>query len=239
MTFTQIETKFYQYAGLQSSNITDSVLNVFISEALRKVVSRIMVNDYRWQYDDSNHSDLPIATTTITSGQQDYGLATSHLTIDRVEIKDSNGDWKALKQIDQQRLKGDRRIALAEYKSVNGRPEEYDVLGNSVFLYPTPDYTQAASLKLYFTREPLTFDYTVDTLSDGSGSASSEPGFNSLFHDLIPLYAAYDYALSRNKGNASLLFNEIQRLEMLLEDFYGLRNRDTRHRLTVSTDSNR
>ena len=46
-----------------------------------------------WQWDDSNQTDLPQATTDLVSGQSRYTMPTSALTIKRVEIKDENGSW--------------------------------------------------------------------------------------------------------------------------------------------------
>lgn len=186
--------------------------------------------DARWQFDDTNQSDLPIATTTLTSGQQDYSVATSHLTIDRVEVKDSAGNWHLLKPIDQHDIGG----ALAEYQETTGLPTEYDIVGSSIFLYPTPNYTQTASLKVYFTRPPVAYTDTAD-LTDSSKS----PGFNPLFHDLIPFWIAYDYAMLNSMKNANGYFGHIQMLEKELYDFYGLRKRDERPRMTPNFESNK
>lgn len=206
---------------------------IAINEAYDHVTSLILQSDSRWQYDDTNQTDLPIATTDLVSGQKDYGLSTSHLTIDRVEVKDSAGNWHALSQIDQQELKRDKSIALSEYQETNGVPEEYDVIGTSVFLYPTPNYLQSASLKIYFTRGPASF--TSNEVSTGT----KNPGFNSLFHELIPLWVSYNYAVENGLQSANGFFAAIQRLETSLSDFYGLRNRDFRSHLSVSSDSNK
>lgn len=217
--------------------MTDANLNSYIQPATEYVVAKINKADNTWQWDDTNQSDLKIATATVTSGQKDYTLSTAHLSIDRVEIKDSSGNWTRLKQIDQQDLKGGRSQALAAYQSTSGLPQEYDVAGSSIFLYPTPNYTQAASLKIYFTRGPLHFDYTTDTFTDSSGSVSSSPGFASLFHDLIPLKAAYDYCLMNIPELTGGYLAEILRIEKDLECFYGERNRDSRPRLSVIADN--
>lgn len=263
MTFGNIQSRTFDLVQTNDTNYTDAALSRAVNEAIRRVGSLILRHDRRWQYDDSNNTDLPVATTTITSAQQDYALATAHLSIDRVELKDSSGRWRRLVPFDQQDIKRNatspnygtsglisgfnQNTALAvgettrtgAYQEANGIPKEYDLIGSSVFLYPTPNFTQAASLKVYFTREPKMFDYSDDKFEDDTGSAASVPGFNSLFHDLIPLWAAYDYAISVGKQNGNQLMTEIIRKEQELIDSYGQRDRDTRGGFSISRDSNK
>lgn len=229
MTFQDIQNRIYFLTHTNVNSFTKADMNLAVNRALERVVSLINRYDRRWQFDDSNLSDLPVATTTLTANQQDYSLATSHLTIDRVEVKDEDGDWHLLTPIDPRDIK----YAMAEYQKTAGDPIEYDKIGNSIFLYPKPDYTQAASLKVYFTRAPLGFDYSDDKFTDDTGSAASEPGFNSLFHDLIPLWASYDYSMANSLQSANQLFIEIQRKEKELVDFYGRRSRDEKNIMTL------
>lgn len=230
MTFTEITNKVYFLTSTDSNSYPIADLTRSANSAVERVVSLINGADSRWQFDDTNQTDLPVATATLTAGQQDYALATSHISIDRVEVKDESGNWHVLSPIDVRELTRDKKQAISSYKSTNGIPEEYDKMGNSIFLYPAPSYTQASSLKVFFTRPPVAFT-TSDT--------TATPGFNSLFHTLIPLWASYDYAVAYRPDLANGLMAEINRLEKEVEDFYGLRARDFRPRMTVSTDSNR
>lgn len=257
----------YFLTSTDSTSYSAANLTLAVGRALERVVSLINRNDSRWQWDDSNYTDLPSATLTVTSGQQQYTLATSHRTIDRIEVKDSGGSWKRLLQIDQQNLKrgatsvgvsgqisntqgGDVALALGEttpstgrtgaYKASTGVPTEYDVSGIRIYLFPVPNYTLAAAMRIYFTRTPLLFVYTGDAagaFSDSTGSAASSPGFDPLFHDLLAQWASYDYERNFKKDNSRL--TEIQRLELELVDSFGRRNRDSREGFTVSMDSNK
>jgi hypothetical protein len=251
MTFAELKTRVYFLTGTDVNSYSNANLTLAIGRALERVVSLINRSDSRWQWDDSNYSDLPSATLTITSGQQQYSLATTHLSIDRIEVKDSSGSWRKLAPIDQTLITRDREQALAlgegtpstgrtgAYKSGTGIPSEYDVRGINFFLFPTPDFTQSASIHIYFTRVPLLFDYVTGQFTDSTGSTASSPGFNSLFHDLIALWASYDYAFAFGKQNANAIFAEIVRKEDELQKFYGQRNRDERPRITISQDSNK
>lgn len=233
MTISDIVNDIYRRTKTNSSSFAAADMLIMINSAYNRVASLILRYDSRWQWDDTNQTDLPIATTALVSGQQDYSLATTHLTIDRVEIKDPSGNGHALKQIDQQLLKRDRSVALTEYQVTSGIPNEYDLVGNSVFLYPAPNYSQAASLKLYFTRGPAEFTSAEVT------TGTKTPGFNSLYHELIPLWVSYNYAVENGLNSAPGFLAEIQRKEYDLEKFYGLRNRDSRGGFRVSTDSNK
>lgn len=224
MQYSDIKSKVYLLTKTNSTSFPNADLVILANNAMERVASLINRADRRWQWDDTNQSDLPIATTTITSGQQDYAIATAHLSLDRVEIKDSSGAWHLLRPIDQHDV---RYQALGAYRSTNGLPQEYDIIGNSIFLYPTPNYTQAASLKVHYTRAPVAFV---------AGDTTATPGFNSLFHDLIPLWVSYEYALANGLKNANQLFVEIVRKEEELEKFYGSKNRYERPRMSVSTN---
>lgn len=241
MTYAQIQSKIYLLTKTNSASLTDANLNLYTQPAEDRIASLIMRADSRWQYDDDNRNDLPSATTAITADQQDYSIPTSHLTVERVELKDSGGQWHLLTPIDRRDV---RFEPLAEgessrtgaFQSGTGRPLFYDKKARSILLYPVPNFTQAASLAVYFTRGALKFDYTDDKFTDDTGSASSSPGFAELFHDLIPLWAAYNYAIANGLRNANQLLAEIQRLEAELDEFYGNRNRDERPRFTLSTN---
>lgn len=213
MNYTNIINKSYFLTKTNLVSFPIADMTILANNALDRVCSLIIKSDGRWQFDDSNQTDLPIATTALVANQKDYALATSHLEITRVEIKDTNGDWTVLQPFDQK----DTAQALAEFMDTPGTPKFYDKLGNSVFLYPSPDYSQAASLKVYFTRG-MSYFIVSDT--------TKEPGFSSLYHDLIPLWISYEYAIANGLPNSALLFAEITRKETELVDNYQKRSKD-------------
>lgn len=229
MPILDIVTKIYKDTNTNAISYPASNMLIEINSAYNRVVSLIMESDNRWQWDDTNQTDLPIATSSIITGQQDYSLSTSHLTIDRVELKDTSGNWTKLDPIDQHDVVGESLIS--HLGPGTGIPIQYDKLGNSVFLYPIPNYTQVASLKLYFTRGPALFSST--DVSTGT----KQPGFNSLFHELIPLWVIYNYYITKIPTLALGIMNMIILKENEIVKFYGLRNRDERPRMGVSTNS--
>lgn len=64
---------------------------------------------------------------------------------------------------------------------------------------------------------------TLWTTSDLS-TGTAVPVFDSLYHDLIALWASYEYASENVMANANAFFNSIQILEKSLADFYGNRS---------------
>jgi hypothetical protein len=225
MTITDIVNKIYFLTKTNSSSFLASDMLIAINNAYERVASLILTCDGRWQWDDTNYTDFPIATTALVSGQQDYSLATTHLDILGVEIKDTNGNWTTLTPIDQKDI--DYAPSATDFMEGNGLPVYYDKLATSVFLYPAPNYSQSASLKIRFQRGPDVFTSAQVT------TGTKIPGFNSLYHDLIPLWVSYEYCYANGLPTANAFMNEITRKEESLKEDYALRNKDENLRLRV------
>ena len=237
MTFSNTTTKdgiiqdceFWLF-GANYGTITNNsnLLNTFTAlsnRALDSVSIIAMGADDRWQFDDTNHTDYPIATTNLVTDQRDYVLSVSHLRITRVEIKDDQGNWTILTPFDL----ADIGIARDEFMNTSATPMYYDKLGNSLFLYPAPNYSQSASLRVYFQREPSYFLSTDTTKS---------PGFASIFHRLVPLNACLDYATANNLTDKITVLNtKIKEQEEEIKKFFGRRNRDERLTMRAVTTS--
>ena len=182
----------------------------------RRVNSWIWNMTGKWEYDDENFTTLPIATTDLVNSQQDYSLPSTAQKVFRVEIKDINGDWYELHPIDQSDIKNQ---AMSEFYETAGRPVYFDLIGNSILLYPKPDTTQitaTAGLNVYFSREINEFT---------TSSTSTEPGFNADFHRLISMGSALDRALSNGMNDKiTYLRQEINLMKEDLNHYYGSRN---------------
>jgi hypothetical protein len=209
---------------LTSTNVNSfpkAQITVEANNALDRLAALIFSADHRWQFDDTNQTDLPIATTALVANQQDYSIITAFIEITRAEIKDSSGNWNKLMPLDQTDVYNQ---SLTDFMKTAGLPVYYDKIANSVFLYPKPNYSQADSLKLYFKRGPSYF------IGDGSDDTKT-PGINTLFQDLIPYWIAYNFAIANGKKNAPLLKAEIDAKEDSLREHYALRDKDDRPRL--------
>lgn len=195
-------------------------LNAFtglLNRALDKVSNLIMSCDGRWQYDDTNYTDLPIGTTTLIDGQQDYGISVSHQKILRVEVLNKDGKYVKLESVDINTVEG---FGMTEFMNTGGTPKFYEIQSNSLFLYPKPQVgfvTMLAGLKVFFQRSP---SYFVST------DTTKTPGFATTFHRLVARWACYDYALSRQLPIVKAIRDEISVLEQELQDFYDNKNMD-------------
>lgn len=205
--------------GLSSSDTTSYPINDFTrsaNEALKLTNQIIWQSSGEWEFDDSNYSTLPTATTNMVASQKDYQMPSYAQKIDRLEVMDVGGDWHKVIPFD----KGMTKEALDELYTTTGLPEYYDMVGNSINLYPSPDATTCtltAGLKLYFSREMNEF-----TIAD----TTKEPGFLQDFHRMISLGAALDWAMPKGLSVITSLQNQISAMKENIKAFYGSRDRD-------------
>lgn len=208
--YTQITGNASRLAGIVN----------FLNEAYSRYFDLAMRADGRWQIDDTNYTTVPIATANLVSGQQDYGLNTTHIKLLQVEIKDSAGTWRPLGKIDESDFARNDQ-SLSQYydnsgTAVTGIPLEYNLIGVSVFLYPTPNYNSTNGLRVRFQRPPSYF-LTTDT--------TKVPGFPEIHHTYLTDYASYKYAISRGLAVADRFALEVAKWEQkTIPEFYNRRN---------------
>ena len=170
---------------------------------------------HRWQIDDSNLATLPHLTTTLIDSQKDYTLPSGYLRVERVEIKDANGDYKVLKPLDHRDIKD----GYLTYEETDGEPRYFDLVGNSLLLFPAPatnDVTLVEGLRVHILREIDIFA-TDDT--------TQQPSFPEPFHRICVYGAAYDYFLSRKDYEAAQsLRNELSLMIEALSKFTAQMN---------------
>ena len=197
-----------------------AIFTNFLNEAYNRYADLAM-KVLGWNFDDTNFTTVPIATADLVDGQQDYGLATTHIQILSVEIKDAaSGSWKLLKEIDEKEFvqRGDSLSAHYDNAgtAIEGVPNEYNMIGTSLFLYPTPSYNSTAGLKVRFQRPPSYFA-TTDT--------TKEPGIPDTHHYYLSDYASMKYAMLRSLDSANKLIGLINTWEQkTIPEFYGRRN---------------
>jgi len=211
------------YGKISGSTSLLQTFTRYCNQALDHITTNILECDNRWQYDDTTYTDFPIATGNLVNNQKDYQLAVTHLKILGISVKDSTGNWQKLMQIDPQDYPLIDRDELWKTASV---PLYYDIMANSVFLYPAPataQMTLTAGLKIYYQRPPNYFA-TTDT--------TKVPGFPSLFHRLVALWASLFYCQANTiTDKASSLTSEIKYIEDQMDSYYSSRNVDSKTRL--------
>lgn len=194
---------------------------------LRTLVAWIWEVNDDWQYDDSNLATLPIATTNMVAAQKDYELPTI-AKIERCEVMDNNGDWVIVKPIDWKQV---TETAMEEFRETDGLPEYYDMVGNSLMLYPAPsatDCTLANGLKIYVERD-------IDAFS--STDTTQEPGVPDNFHRILSLGAAMDYCLAKGlMDKAKDFLTMIEYMKKEVQRFYSKRNIDMKVKIHANRE---
>ena len=190
--------------------------------------------DKRFQWDDTNHTKLPIGTTNLVANQSDYSFlqdeqGNSIVTLTRLDILETTGGsaYRQLNLIDQNEVSG----GLDDYRDTAGTPLEYDkIADNIVRLYPKPSANVTSGLKFYFQRTPSYF--TAD-------DTTKSPGVSPLLHRGFVIAGAYDGALTLGLPNLQPLLIERQREEEKMKLYFSDRNNDTIRRMTVTNHDNR
>lgn len=185
------------------------------NRGLDKAVSLILKSDGRWQWDDDNQTDLPIAIADLVASQNDYSFAVSHLTIEKVMIKNgATGGWITLSKLDISDKDIDGFLT-GTGPTTTGTPQGYDFKANSIFLFPTPSYSCTGGMKIWFQRPASYFT---------AGDTTKTPGFASIFHRYIPLNNVFDYNFAKGL-DTSRIKNEITLMEQEIVTFYSNRNK--------------
>lgn len=203
---------------------TSKIVNSF-NNWLDMVAGYAIGADKRFQWDDTNHTKLPIGTTNLIANQAEYAFLTDEqgnriLTLTRIDVKDSTGHWQKLIPVDQNNID----IALDEASRTAGLPLYYDKVNDNVIkLYPTPETSVTAGIKFYFQRTPSYFAATDTT---------KEPGVAPVLHRGFVIAAAYDGALTLGLQNLQPLAIERDREEQKMRDYFTNRNGDEQLRMT-------
>lgn len=176
------------------------------------------------RFDDSlNHSNRPIGKLNLTSGQHDYTISTdsggiSILNITDVRILPSATDTEYI-TLEKMTLDDERALdAMSPNSIITGTPSHWLENGNTIFLYPNPNYSATNGIKIFFARD---FDRFVST------DTTQEPGIPTPFHELLALYAAFDWNTVNRSDDAGLLNRIQQRINEKVRDikvFIALRN---------------
>lgn len=206
-------------------SLTDRIRNINI--AYDEIIAEIFKADPNFKWDDTNNTDFPIATTTLTSGLDHYSMPDSTLVVHRVRVKDRNGHLVTLTS------KNRAELSDTELNSTGGIPDKYFKEGNAIFPLPVPDYGYSAGVELELQRGGNHFT---------TASTTASPGFNSQFHQLLSIKASLRYALSNGMDQKVSILNDMLHnndrtglVDRLLEH-YQLRAMDERPKLKLNRD---
>lgn len=178
-----------------------------------------------WKFDDSNKTDLPIATTNLVDNQEDYTIPTTTFDIKGVDVQDSNGNWVKLKYITKADMGG---TAKDEFQKTKGMPIYYLLEGNSIRLKPAPssdNVTLTSGLKIHMARNIT--EFTVST-------TTTEPGFPTPLHPLISAEIALEYAgINGLSDKLEYLSAKVGEGRQAFIDYYANRGGEIKTKITT------
>lgn len=221
-------------AGISGNATRLADFTADVNLALDYIFGCIFENCSKWQLDDINHTDYPILTTDLVSGQVDYAFTTDNsgnliVDIHRVMIKTPSGEFVDLEPISATD-KNNSSTTLVNGLGATGTPTRYGKMGNGIFLDVPTNYNSTGGLKIYVNREASRF-----TTSDTTKKA----GFVATFHEYLALRPSYLYAMRKGLKSKNDLYNEMTKLETKILQHYGLRAKDQKNGMRVRQESTR
>ncbi len=198
------------WTGLGDTGITGdaTLLKVFtarVNEAFDRLAPFLYSFSDYLKWDDSNNTDEPIGTFNIVSGQSDYTIAQDDNSLDilnitavRILTSATATVYLDLKEMTAEDVNATE--AMSPNASSVGVPNWFLKRGNTIFLFPQPNYSATAGAKIFFERETSYF-LSTDT--------TKEAGIPRPFQGLLPLYASYDWILV-NKPSETALITRIE-----------------------------
>ncbi len=208
------------YTGLGDGGISGDitlkkVFTRYNNSALSKIWTWIFWAHGDMSYDDGNKTNLPSAAQDLTSGTQVYALPSEALTVKGVDIKLPNSSfWQQLTPITEEEIR--RQDAEGNFQYVAGVPQYYRIIGSTVKLYPSPNYTSSGGFKVSFDRGSVAFS-AADT--------TATPGFASEYHNAVAVGGALEW-LRVNKPNSTTIISLLQdwrQYELDIKAFYSHR----------------
>lgn len=226
MTLSDINTRVSFYIG-SATNFASADRLLSLNNSIYEIETEIIKSQDGWRWDDSNNTDLPVATTNLVTGQSDYLLPTDNITVDRLEITYDGTNWVKVNRIDinEDGNPTDSSSVANNYSTAN---PFYQLIGRSVILFPTPTENVSNGLKIWGSRLSSAF-----TSGDYTGGTKSI-GFDKNFHEAVAIKMSMDYCIAndmpRTGSLSSLWMSNLDKVR----NFYGNRDKDTKYSFTSS-----
>lgn len=152
---------------------------------MREIWKAIYLAYGGWILSDSNQSTLDIATGTLKKDQTFYPLPDDVQALHEVEWMDASGSWHKILPITLEDINA-RGSAESEFLKISANPTFYRPIANGFKIYPASgDADRASALRCDVIRGIVAFTST---------STSTQPGFDSLHHEAVPIFMAMKYA---------------------------------------------
>lgn len=209
-----------RYTGTQTSTTSSYTLaqkTLDINNAYVHFINLASRAAGKRQVDDTNNTTLPLLLSNMVSGTSSYSFKVDEasptnqvLELQKLRIKDVNGKWTDyLTQIDK------NEVDISQFQDITGTPEYYDLMGDNVIFYPTPNYSNTDGIEFTVTRTPIYF-LTSDT--------TKKPGIPDMFHEYLVLRPAYFYCIMKGLPQAKAYGDNMLMMEREIQHYYSNRN---------------
>lgn len=212
------------WAGTNSSTypLVDKARNA--NKALRQIGRRIIRSMYTESFLDDNALDFNIEYSDLVAGEDNVTMAVGVFTIERVRVKDENGEFVTLKQVSR------RELTDSELND-SGTPTKFYRAGQSLLLSPSPSYGASSGIEIEYQKS-LEQEFTA------TGNDDRVPGFHEDYHPLVSLHMARDYTAINDRERYETILLEIARIEEQMDQDFQNRNRTEPDSFTLSRTYN-
>lgn len=212
MTLTNLITDTLFLSNTVAAQYPSASITNNINRYYDEVVSLIWSADNSWNFDEGV-GYLPIAYTNLVADQADYQLPSTARQIFRVTILDDSDTEQQLHPLSDKEMPSTSKMSNEE---ITGTPTGYRMVGRSVVLSPTPDYSKTAGLIIELSK-------SVTVLSTGT----DEPKIDREFHRYLSNGATKDWYFSKsNITKKREMERELERMRVAIKYFYAHRHQD-------------
>lgn len=199
------DARFLVGANAASYPIADLTRN--INRRWEEAKNFLYLTDGTWQSSETTYS------VNLVSGTQGYTIPRSHIKLNRVEILTADGQSKRLEAFDKSEVKN----SVRDFENVDGEPRYYELTGQTINLYPAPNYASTNGLTWWYQGVPDYFE-TSDT--------TAESDLIQTVDRYLSVGAALDYAVAKVLANKNDLQDQLDSLKDQLEMIANRRNGD-------------
>lgn len=226
MTADQFRSKIREITNTTTSDYADASLIRDLNAELSLIQVMILRDRGVLEFDDTNYTDLPVATFTITAGTREYKITEDEnsnalLTKHKVGVL-KNGQYEDVPRL--QVGEGSQTALLTKDTDTADVPRGYYEIGTSIVFKDMP--ATSTTGKVWFDRE-MSFLTTADT--------TKVPGVPSAYHNLAAYRTAMNYAIDKTLPNQNAIQNRIDREQQLLEQYEENRRSDEPTIISVPT----
>lgn len=210
-------------AGITGNSVLLKVMTQSVNNAYDEIMPLLLSYSDTIRFDDTNHTDLPIGTLNIVSGQPDYTITVDDNSLDILNITDVRilGSATATLYADLTRVTLDDPLfkdIMSPNTGDTGTPQYWLENNNTIFLYPKPNYNATNGIKIYFERIE---SYFVST------DTTKVPGIPRIFHSLLADIPSHEWLCENKPANTAMITRLEAKIAMKkrqLSDIIATRN---------------